>query len=303
MTVRSYPAQPISLAAGIAVTPDHHHQPLEANMAHPNSPMAALPLISFRAPPGVQRAIDARGANWHIHAIEYACGPVNLDNYRIQILQQPKERGLESLEGLLNYIRLNINDFVSREKATFAPYDDADRTKWRSNAPVGAVIHIDLGGAGALNPEDGSVVCSSYTKTDWIFSTIWTLADLNHPVSGNRQFGCYSIKGPGMPDDGSYIYTRAADRITDNIVNGFLMDTIFKGGHETWLGFQRKVWNFVNLKGGKARILPAFSARYGWNEMKAAHKPIVEWVVDSRHYRPGEPRDPDRELSTRGGPI
>ena len=255
-----------------------------------NGPMAAVPLISFRPPPNVQRAIHDRGGNWHIHAIEFAAGPVNLDNYRVKILQRPTARGLDSLEGLLKYIRLNINEFVDSDKVKFAPYDSADRGKWSSDLPVGAVLHIDFGRGGPLNVEDGSVVCSGHSKTHWIFSTIWTGGDLHHPVSGNRQFGSYTISGPGLPGDGAYIYTRAADRVSTDL-NSLFYDTIFNGGHQSWLGFQRKVAHFVSMKGGKAEILPPFSARHDWPKMKELHKPTVEWVVESRHYQPRKGRE------------
>lgn len=275
-----------------------------------NSPLAAIPLISFRPPPDIQKAIDARGTNWHIHAIEFGAGPVNLDNYRIKILKLPSERGIDSLQGLLKYIRLNINNFLPTDKVEFSPYDDSDKSKWRSDSPLGAVMHIDFQNKligiplGPLNLDDGSVVCSSFSETHWIFSTIWTTGDANHPVSGNREFGCARLYGPGNPEVGDYIYTRAADRITDNgIVNAVLMNTIFNGGHETWLGFQRLVASFVERKGGKAQVLPPFSARYAWDKMKEHHNPKIQWVVDSGHYVPSKPRDPDRELSTRGGPI
>jgi hypothetical protein len=227
---------------------------------------------------------------------------VNLDNYRVRILRHPTTRGLDSTKGLLKYIRLNINQFLDPNKCAFAPYSDGDKARWNSDLPVGAVMHIDLGGTGVSNPEDGSVVCSAHSDTHWTFSTIWTRADFNHPVSGNRQFGCFTISGPGVPNDGAYIYTRAADRITPNIVNSFLMDKIFKGGHETWLGFQQRVVHFVAMKGGTAETLAPFSARHAWSKMQEQHKPTTEWVVKSRHYFPPH-KTTDGELSTRGGPI
>jgi hypothetical protein len=267
-----------------------------------DTPMAALPLISFRPPPNIQREIDSRGFNWHIHPIEFAAGPVNLDNYRVKILKNPSEKGLDSLEGLLRHIRLNINHFVDPDKVRFAPYDSADGSIWRSDNPLGAVIHIDFGPDwGPANLDDGSVVCSSYSKTHWTFSTVWTSGDFNHPVSGNRQFGYYVRQGPSTPEDGAWIYTRAADRISENVVSAAFMDTIFKGGHDTWLGFQQRVKRFVESKGGKAEVLPAFSARHAWDKMKALHKPTVEWVLKTRHYEPGKRRE--GELSTRGGPV
>jgi len=266
-----------------------------------NGPMAAVPLISFRPPPDIQRAIDARGFNWHIHPVEFGIGPLNLDNYRIKIVQHPSVRGLDTTEGLFKYIRLNINQFVDTDKCEFEPYSDSDSRRWNTDLPIGTVMHIDFGRGGPLNLEDGSVVCSAHSDNYWIFSTVWTGDDFNHPVSGNRQFGYYSISGPGLPGDGTYIYTRAADRVTDNIVNGALINTIFDGGHKTWLDFQQRMARFVNSKGGKAEVLPAFSARYEWSKMKDQHRPTTEWIK-SRHYI-RTPRNPDRELSTRGGPV
>jgi hypothetical protein len=270
------------------------------------SPLAAVPLLSFRPPPDIQRAIDARGFNWHIHAIEFAAGPLNLDNYLIKILKLPSEKGIDSPEGLLRHVRLNINHFVNTDDVEFSPYADSDEGKWRSDSPLGAVMHIDFGNTllgvpiGPLNLEDGSVVCSSYSKTHWIFSTIWTGGDANHPVSGNREFGCYVLNGQAPHLNGAYIYTRAADRITDNgIVNAFLMDKIFSGGHETWLDFQRLVAWFVERKGGKAQVLVPFSARYPWDEVKGYHKPTVPWVVQNPHYVPSRPRSMDKEVGNK----
>lgn len=270
-----------------------------------NTPMAAVPLISFRPPPEIQRAIDDRGFNWHIHTIELAAGPVNLDNYRVKILKQPSEEGLDSLEGLLEHIRLNMNDFLPQDKVRFGAYSFFDAAKWRSDHALGAVMRFDFGNGriDALNLEDGSVVCSSYSSTHWIFSTLWTGGDFNHPVSGNRQFGCYKLSGPSMAEDGAYIYTRAADRITDNILNAFLMNKIFNGGHETWVHFQHQIARFVERKGGLAKVLPPYSARHDWAKMKELHKPTVEWVVKSRHYKEPQKRKDRDWTSTRGGPI
>jgi hypothetical protein len=145
-----------------------------------STPMAAVPLISFRPPPEIQRAIDDRGLNWHIHPIELAAGPVNLDNYRVKIPKQPSEKDLSSLEGLLKHIRLNMNDFLPQDKVRFSQYHWADGGKWRTDSPLGAVMRFDFGKDWRpLNLEDGSVVCSSYNATHWIFSTVWTGGNFN----------------------------------------------------------------------------------------------------------------------------
>ena len=167
------------------------------NMSGQSGPMAAEQLISFRPPTAIQREFHKRGV-WHIQGIEDGIGPVNLDNYCVKILELPSLKGLDFLRGLLRYLRLNINRFVDPGRARFSPYSAADAARWNSDNPVGAVLHIDLAGTGAFNLEDGSVLCSSYSDTHWIFSTVYTMADQYHPVSGNRQFGCYMISGPSI---------------------------------------------------------------------------------------------------------
>lgn len=273
-------------------------------MSDPGGPMAAEQLISFRPSIAVQREFRKRGGVlWHIQGIENGVGPVNLDNYRVKILELPSRRGLDSLSGLLSFVRLNINRFVDPGRARFSPYSAADAARWRSNNPVGAVLHIDLGGGGAFNPEDGSVLCSSYSDSHWIFSTVHTPADQYHPVSGNRQFGCYMIAGPsidGTPYGGMFIYTRAADRVSPSLLNAQLSGKIFGGGHQAWLSFLRRLANYVNEVGGKAAIVAPYSTRYPWAAFAKKHKPTTDWVYKDS---PGHGKGAADVLSTRGGPI
>lgn len=274
-------------------------------MSDPSGPMAAEQLISFRPPIAVQREFRKKGGVlWHIQGIERGEGPVNLDNYRVKILELPSRRGLDSLPGLLSYVRLNINRFVDPGRARFSPYSAADAARWRSSNPVGAVLHIDLGRDwGSANPEDGSVLCSSYSENHWIFSTVHTPADFYHPVSGNRQFGFYAFRGPSIdrtPYGGSFIYTRAADRVSPSILNAQLAGTIFGGGHQTWLSFQRRLASYVNEVGGKAAIVAPYSTRYPWAEFRKRHRPAVDWVYKDT---PGHRKSESDVLSPRGGPI
>jgi hypothetical protein len=274
-------------------------------MSDPGGPMAAEHLISFRPSITVQQEFRRRGGVfWHIQGIENGAGPVNLDNYRVKILELPSLKGLDSLRGLLNYVRLNINRFVDPDRARFSPYSAADAARWNSNYPLGAVLHIDLGADwGALNPEDGSVLCSSHSDTHWTFSTVHTPADQYHPVSGNREFGFYTLSGPSAssaPYGGSFIYVRAADRVSPSYFNEQLSTTIFSGGHQTWLSFQHRLAGYINAIGGKAIIVPAYSTRYAWDVMAKKHRPRVDWA-----YKDGPPRlkrETD-ELSTGGGPV
>jgi hypothetical protein len=274
-------------------------------MSHPDGPMAAEPLISYRPPTVVQREFRNRGGIlWHIQAIEHGDGALNLDNYRVKILKLPSRRGIDSLRGLLDFVRLNINQFIDPGRARFSPYSAADGARWNSNNPVGAVLHIDLGpDLGPANPEDGSVLCSSYSDTHWIFSTVHTPADQYHPVSGSRQFGFYTVSGPSVGGTESFVYVRAADRVSPSFLNAELssiFNLIFEGGHQTWLSFQRRLAAYVNVTGGKATIVPPYSARYPWLDMAKRHKPTVDWVYKDS---PGHGKGEADVLSTRGGPV
>jgi len=204
-----------------------------------------------------------------------------------------RAKALDTLRGLLRYLRLNINRFVDPGRARFSPYSAADAARWNSNNPVGAMLQNDLGRDwGIFNPEDGSVLCSSYSDTHWIFSTVFTLADQFHPVSGNRQFGCYMIAGPsidGTPYGGMFIYTRAADRVSGSPLNAQLSGKIFGGGHQTWVSFQARLANYVNAVGGKAAIVPPHSTRYAWAAFAKKHKPTVDWVKGSILDTSGRP--------------
>jgi hypothetical protein len=272
-------------------------------MSDPGGPMAAEQLISFRPPTAVQREFRKRGGVlWHIQGIERGEGPVNLDNYRVKILELPSRRGLDSLAGLLSYVRLNINRFVDPARARMSPYSAVDAARWHSTNPVGAVMHWGLGRSlGPLGDlEGGSVLCSSYSDTHWIFSTVHTPEDFYHPVSGSRQFGFYTFGGNRTPYGGSFIYTRAADRVSPSPFNAQLSGTIFGGGHQTWMSFQRRLASYVNEVGGKAAIVAPYSTRYPWSEFRKRHKPTVDWVYKDS---PGHGKGEADVLSTRGGPI
>jgi hypothetical protein len=179
-----------------------------------------------------------------------------------------------SAEQLLSHIRLNINSFVDRNIAEFAPYNASEKRKWLSASPLGAVIHIDMKmWGGWVNPDDGSVVVAHYTPQNWIFSTIWTLGDGGHPVSGNRQFGFWPS------DSGAYIYfTKGADRTT-TAVDTMMSSKVFSAAHALWLSLQQRIAAFVNGAGGSATVQSATSRRYDWPSVKAAyHRPTTSWI-------------------------
>ena len=174
----------------------------------------------------------------------------------------------------LSYIRLNINSFVDTRIAEFSPYDDGEAAVWKSGSPLGSVVHIDMKAFGGwVNPDDGSVVVAEAAADHWIFSTIWTVMDMAHPVSGNRQFGYTAAEGGGF-----VFYSRGADRTT-GLLDLATMSIVYSSAHNLWLSFQGGVAAFVNSNGGSATIGSATSIRTPWPDVQASsHHPSVGWI-------------------------
>jgi hypothetical protein len=199
-------------------------------------------------------------------SIENASGDVvNLDYFPVTITALPNNPATGqrfSATEFLNYIRTHMNDFVDTSITSFSPstitgYNETQI--WNSNNPLGGVIHLDIsGGAG-----DGTVICTDYNASHWIFSTIEVPYDPfrqgfdgEHPVSGNREFGL--TQNP----NGSYtFYTRGVDRITDAVdayvANKILSDP-FQNPDALWNSFKNGIYTFTQGHSGTA-LAPSVS--------------------------------------------
>jgi hypothetical protein len=221
-------------------------------------------LISFRPSPDVQRHILFYGGK--VHKIEDGWGPINLDRYEVAVTKLPKIDGaVATPEKVLAWLRLNINQVLNKELATFSD-EQASPVSWDSSNPLGAILHIAM-------KDDGSVICSEYSARHWIFSTLWTKQDWEHPVSGNREFGF-------KQEDSRYVfYTRGADRATE--ARFWLAgDFVFDGGDKLWRSFQDGFRNWVSRNEGAAEIREPFSERFDWKQIKPLyHNPSVPWIL------------------------
>ncbi len=263
-------------------------------------------LISFRPPQAVQDAIYNRTFNYnkarkgqgYMHRIEEGLGNINLDYYEIRIkasqmplvpldLNKPfdaKTGTRFTPEQLFDYLRIHINLFTNNS-AEFNPYDtypdniDAvpagDATTWRSSTnPVGSVLSIVLLQWGMVRFERGSVVTSAYSKTHteylWIFSSIYTPFDTDHPVSGNRQFG---LRQDG---DDWIFYIRAADRATRFHYDLLGEQAVFAGADTLWQEVSSNIALFANDENtGAAEVTPRSSARYFWPVLCSTYWPTT----------------------------
>ncbi len=224
---------------------------------------AGLPLwrylIAFRPPARVDTEIDERGDGWQVHRIEEAAGQLNLDFYPVTVTEMPLIAGVRATpEALLERIRRDINSVVSTQFCTFTPLDE-DQSRYLSAAPVGSVVHIDM--AARPNVEDGSVVVAEAAADHWIFSTVRTPFDFDHPVSGNRWFGF------ARQDGRVTFFTCGVDRPTAGLDN-ILQDAVFNGAHQTWLSFQQGIAKLVKDQQGAATIGAPHSERYDWEQMR-----------------------------------
>jgi RHS repeat-associated protein len=200
-----------------------------------------------------------------VQSINEAVGTfVNLDYFSINIEVMPEIPGYEknTPENLLNYIRLNINDFLDGKN--FTPFMDEDAKRWQSDDYKNSIIHIDMG-ANSINPfsnlDDGSVIVSAKSNRYWVFTTIQIVGDWQHPVSGNRKFGIEESAS------GYVFYTRGADRTT-GILDNNLAPTVFSKGEDLWNELMKNLVTFINTNGGKASVNAPIISRPEWSKFK-----------------------------------
>lgn len=225
---------------------------------------------------GLRRSDPNADPNWgYFHAIEDAAGDnLNLDRYMVWVEKLPRHPVTKdpfTAESLLTYWRTHINDFVDTNNSAFYPYgprreplNTADQTKWLSPSPVGTVITIEI--SIDVGTEFASVVCSVSEPHRWVFSTMKTPGDFNHPVSGNREFGFYRARF--REKTGFVFQTRGADRVTGSLIPEGIT---FEGADELWRSLQAKLASFIAANSGVAEVIsPAYSKRFPWDDVHAA---------------------------------
>ena len=211
-----------------------------------------LDLVRYRVPEAVNSMLGGRDIQ--VQKIEDASGDLNIDRYDVRVDTLPTIDGAQlDAPGLLQRIRLNLNDFVDSTYATFSPYvPGTDDAMWASGS-IGAVYKIDM-----LGPDNASVVASIIEDSRWRFSTVHAPDTGDHPVSGHREFGFRN------GDQGELLfYTRGADRTT-GFPETLAEPAVFAAQDRLWKSFQRKVADFVNANGGSATVVDPFVKHINW---------------------------------------
>jgi hypothetical protein len=251
-----------------------HENPLESNALNAD-------LVSFRPSLEVQQRALGRGIDIAFHRIENGHGPVNLDYYPITVTALPTIDGHRlSASELLEYVRTHLPDFFDHSLATFHAYGTLDQQLWNSPSPTGAVMQWDMQPSWwnlYTGIDDGSVVVSESKPDHWIFSTVHSSGDFDHPVSGNREFG-YTPQS-----DGTYVfYTRAADRATGHL-DSLLSKVVFRGGEHLWQSFATFLADWINHHAGTAIVDVPLSERHDWDAVASSfHHPTHEWLSDGQ---------------------
>lgn len=151
-----------------------------------------------------------------------------------------------------------MNDFVDTNIASFDPYvahGINDTQDLKAGVP-GAMWSISM-----LN--DGTVMINNSSPTSWSVSTVRSPIDINHPVSGIREWG-YTDKG-----NGTYtFYVSGVDRITDILTDVFgqkLANQAFSQADKLWESFQSKTAEYINSHLGTASVGKTIKARPNWS--------------------------------------
>ena len=185
----------------------------------------------------------------------------NLDYYPIEVTKMPINFSTGQPYGpdeLLEYIRLNLNDFIDITKSKFIPIA-GDESLWNSPNPLGAIIGIII----PIN--SGAVVCSDYDQSYWVFTTVVAPPDKEgfHPVSGNRQFG-YEQKGNNF-----IFFTKGCDVawLSGNVIAALIA---YNGGEALWSSFQTKVNAWIIAHLGEITTAP-----------KEQQLPSLGWLIEA----------------------
>ncbi|WP_268052824.1 hypothetical protein [Chryseobacterium sp. SL1] len=196
---------------------------------------------------------------------------LNMDLFSVKISKMPNKPGTSEKfthKEFFDYFRLHLNDFAEK----FTPVVDTDlgvndTALWNSTNPLNALISIYI--PVIVGHNNGTVICSGVTSNTWVFTTITSPWDSEHPVSGNRFFSYYI----NPSDNAMYIYTRGLDRVNLPIFNNLSVDSnpAFNGADELWSGMQAKIKKFVKDHGGTendATIISPEIYRPDWVKVK-----------------------------------
>jgi|GEM_PF-3078432 len=213
-------------------------------------------------------------SNFFIQKIGDAHGPVvNCDVFKVHITTLPKKSSGVRMtsEEFLEYFRNSIQYFdgMGDDVATSfgAYYDALPDPDFSDAAQFAQPYEASLGALGSFHMpipafpimhDDGTIIESGYSRTTshkwFMFTTMTSPADGDHPVAGNRRFGIF----PDSENGGYCFYLRGVDRVwsfESSTLNTWT-DMIFSGADDLWGSIQSGIINHINTSSGSASYYP-----------------------------------------------
>lgn len=201
--------------------------------------------------------------NFKLQDINDAEGPVvNLDYFPVHITELPNNSNNVQMtpDEFLEYFRNSLDFFVTLggQSASFSPYiqspfSDHPVVNAPYEASLGGLLHINIPSSVPGVYDDGTVIISGYQRDftanfHWfMFTTMTSPLDGQHPVAGNRIFGIF----PDNINGGYCFYTMGVDRTYSDWVtwinNNF--NSAFNGADALWSGVQNGILSHLNYPG------------------------------------------------------
>ncbi len=189
--------------------------------------------------PAFKAALASAGAR--IQSNRDGHGDLIQDQYTIDVASMPL--GLTP-EALLQQLVVDINGTV--KSSTFDGINTFHRRPKVGNSggpAVGDIYHIDMAG-----PDNGSVMLVELTPDHFVFQTVWTKEDGDHPENGARQFG-FERLSTGVIQ----WYTKGTSRPVLMPLAGSVGRHAQESG---WTAFVTGVGTVVEARGGKLKPNP-----------------------------------------------
>jgi hypothetical protein len=187
---------------------------------------------------------------------------VNLDEFTVSVDMSQLPAGL-SAGDLFDHIRGNLPALTTGNPGTFSYYYPGEEYRWMSsagvpNGPKGSYFSIDL----PLHFSASVVVSTFIPGSSWTFSTVQTLQNSTHPVSGHRSFTWTESGGTGT------LAIRGVDRVSDDWWGAAnKVRNLLTAGDAVWRNFQQNLAGML----GPSAVMGAEETIYrpDWDELEA----------------------------------
>ena len=228
-----------------------------------------LDLYNHVLPQVCKDRLDVLGNDFRNQPIKEGNVPLaNIDYYGVEMTSRPDFNGdgfPDTDAQIYNAFRNKFTELASGEKEDFQFTCNVPLNI--SNNPLTAIMLIKAGASGFLtnlSADEGAVIVSEFTPTDFTVSTITTDDTGTQPFSGNRQWG-YVINDNGNLE----LFTRAVDvaKVSDLIRKdprgdiGCQQNDYYNVAETTWDNMQQEIADWIDDNGGTFTVIPKVAKR------------------------------------------